>query len=121
MPWRPPVHRPRQAVLDSAAAKHAYEQRRGSASSRGYGRAWQKLRAAFLAQNPTCKLCEQAGRLTAAEVVDHIRPHKGDPELQMDWDNLQSLCTPCHARKTNRDGSIGTGFGHMKRNPGIVL
>jgi len=24
--------------------------------------------------------------------VDHIKPHKGDPTLIYDWDNLQTLC-----------------------------
>lgn len=40
--------------------------------------------------------CRSAGRLTAASVVDHIRPHRGDAELFFDPENWQSLCKPCH-------------------------
>lgn len=29
-------------------------------------------------------------------VCDHIRPHRGDPALFWDEDNLQTLCKPCH-------------------------
>ena len=34
--------------------------------------------------------------ITAATVVDHIKPHRGDIDLAYDPDNLQSLCKPCH-------------------------
>ena len=41
-------------------------------------------------------MCTAAGRVTMATVVDHIEPHKGDPELFWDEDNWQGLCKPCH-------------------------
>src|SRR5262245_52875668 len=48
-----------------------------------------------LMQHPLCKYCLQRGIVTAANVVDHVVPHKGD------WTDfitgeLQSLCEPCH-------------------------
>jgi 5-methylcytosine-specific restriction protein A len=43
-------------------------------------------------------MCEQLGRVTAATVVDHKIPHKGDPQLFWDETNWQSLCAPCHDR-----------------------
>lgn len=57
---------------------------------------WRLMRRSFLNQHPLCTLCAQMGRDTAANTVDHIKPHKGDPVLFWDWDNLQSLCAPCH-------------------------
>jgi 5-methylcytosine-specific restriction protein A len=43
-----------------------------------------------------------------ATVVDHIKPHQGDPELFWDSENLQALCAPCHSRKTaSEDGGFG--------------
>lgn len=57
---------------------------------------WQKLRARQLATFPLCWYCEQAGRVTPADTVDHYRPHKGDPVLFWDPDNLKSSCTACH-------------------------
>lgn len=57
---------------------------------------WRALRKAFLDEHPLCALCAKAGKIEAADTVDHVRPHKGDPILFWDWDNLQSLCAPCH-------------------------
>ena len=61
--------------------------------------AWQKCRKAFRAANPLCKSCEALGRVTAAEVVDHIVERR-DGGSDLDWNNLQSLCHTCHNRKT---------------------
>ena len=39
-------------------------------------------------------------------VVDHIRPHRGDPVLFWDEKNWQSLCKSCHDKKTwNEDNN----------------
>lgn len=56
---------------------------------------WQKLRRAQLQEHPLCKFCLERGPVTAATIVDHVVPHKGD------WTafctgKLQSLCRPCH-------------------------
>jgi 5-methylcytosine-specific restriction enzyme A len=46
--------------------------------------------------------------VASATVADHITPHKGDPVLFWDPDNLQSLCAACHGRKTaTEDGGFG--------------
>jgi 5-methylcytosine-specific restriction protein A len=65
---------------------------KNSASSRGYNRRWGKFRKVFLQEHPLCKFCEQEGKLTAAKVVDHIRPHRGNQSLFWDKDNMQPLC-----------------------------
>jgi 5-methylcytosine-specific restriction protein A len=39
------------------------------------------------------------GRTVAARVVDHVVPIK-DGGARLDWANLESLCVPCHNRKT---------------------
>lgn len=69
---------------------------RKTAHERGYGWQWQKIRRRWLMENPLCKFCADAGRVTAASVVDHIVPHKGDQNLFWDENNWQSLCKPCH-------------------------
>ncbi len=52
--------------------------------------------------------CERLGRITPATVVDHIKPHEGNPEMFWEEDNVQSLCKPCHDSKTAReDGRWG--------------
>ena len=63
------------------------------------GAAWRRLRAAVLANEPLCRACQAMGRTTPATDVDHINndPTDNRPEA------LQSLCKPCHSRKTQRD------------------
>lgn len=77
-----------------------YDSRRGSAAIRGYDRKWRKYRKLFLMQHALCVECERQGRLTEATIVDHIVDHNGDHTLFWDPDNHQSLCKPCHDRKT---------------------
>lgn len=73
-----------------------------SARERGYTSAWERARKTYLAAHPLCVMCEQHGRLTAARVVDHIVPHRGDKSLFWARSNWQPLCTPCHSRHKQR-------------------
>ena len=56
---------------------------------------WRRLRKFQLAQHPLCKFCLERGIVTAANVVDHVVPHKGD-WTEFVTGKLQSLCEPCH-------------------------
>lgn len=69
-----------------------------TSTQRGYGYRWQKARKTFLSrpENVLCRMCEQQGRVTAATVVDHVVPHRGDQSLFWDMHNWQALCAPCH-------------------------
>jgi 5-methylcytosine-specific restriction enzyme A len=75
-------------------------QRRGSAARRGYNTRWRAARKRFLLNYPLCAECQKTGQITAALVVDHIVPHKGDHRLFWDESGCQALCKPCHDRKT---------------------
>jgi len=45
--------------------------------------------------------CHDTGLLTPAAHTDHVVPHRGDRALFNDEaGNWQSLCAPCHSRKT---------------------
>jgi len=61
-----------------------------------YGYRWQQARAGWLRKHPLCVRCDQSGLIQAAEVVDHIIPHRNDMVLFWDRSNWQSLCGPCH-------------------------
>ena len=66
-----------------------------------YGSArWQAVRRAVLLERPFCVKCLEKGVYNLAQVVDHIKPHKGDEALFWDEKNLQPLCKVCHDIKT---------------------
>jgi 5-methylcytosine-specific restriction protein A len=69
---------------------------RDPATAKRYGAAWKKTRAAYLAANPLCVICQRNGRLTPAALVHHkIKLSDGGTN---DWTNLMSLCDACHSR-----------------------
>ena len=90
--------------------------RRASAASRGYGRAWRRVSKAYLADHPWCVECRRRGRRALATEVDHITPHKGDPGLFWDKENWQPLCHSCHSAKTAKEDG-GFGRSGMPRPP----
>ena len=77
-----------------------------SANKRGYTYRWQQASRAYLRAHPLCVECQRHGRYTAAEVVDHIVPHRGDYRLFWDQGNWQALCKRCHDEKTGREDTI---------------
>jgi 5-methylcytosine-specific restriction enzyme A len=78
-----------------------------SANDRGYTYAWQQARLRFLKQHPLCVACEERGLITAATVVDHRIPHRGDQALFWNKANWQGMCKPCHDSKTQtEDGMV---------------
>ena len=108
MPTKPniPCRHPGCAALIPAGEKYCekhkplHPEEIRSASTRGYGSAWQKARKQYLAAHPLCARCMADGRYVKATVVDHIVPHRGDKKLFWDRDNWQSLCRKCHDKKT---------------------
>ena len=82
-----------------------------SASDRGYGPAWRKARDRFLALHPLCVYCKEQGLITAATVVDHKIPHRGDQTLFWDEGNWQSLCKPHHDGTKAKEESRGVKIG----------
>lgn len=64
---------------------------------------WRKLRAVFLKQHPLCAYCLEDDKTTAATIVDHCIPHRGDADLFWDEENLQPLCQQCHSSTKQRE------------------
>jgi len=78
-------------------------------------KAWRKLRALHLVEQPLCQECKRNNVLTMADMVDHVRPiNPVDPyDLQggnyphpLGKSNLQSLCNTCHAKKMSRASKL---------------
>jgi hypothetical protein len=101
MPWKPAPARPRQRPKDT----------RQHAAARGYGWKWRNEDGTgaadhWLKQNPLCAECHWYGRVVAATMVDHKRPHRGNEEVFWDARNWQSLCRQCHSKKTIRENRV---------------
>jgi 5-methylcytosine-specific restriction protein A len=67
---------------------------------------WPALRLACKRRDGfRCVKCGAGGPLDP----DHIKPIRTHPELAFELSNLQSLCVPCHSRKT----AIEVGFAPL--------
>lgn len=66
-----------------------------------YSAHWRQLRRDFLKKFPFCFVC--GGRAT---IADHIVPHRGNPDLFYNEDNLQPMCQSCHSKKTLRENGF---------------
>ena len=76
---------------------HAKEPWAGSTRRRRLPGDWNRRRRSVLARDPVCRICQNA----LSVEVDHIIPHRGNPDLF--WDEINnwgSLCGPCHKAKT---------------------
>ena len=69
-----------------------------------YSRAWGQMRQRVIQQyGAQCMAC---GVLPSGGVtinVDHIKSRKNNPELALDFNNLQILCELCNKKKGNKD------------------
>jgi 5-methylcytosine-specific restriction protein A len=72
-----------------------------SASQRGYGVEWRRVRAMVLKEQPWCEICQRQ----LAKQVDHITPlaRGGSHERG----NLRAVCVGCHSEKTKQDAANG--------------
>jgi 5-methylcytosine-specific restriction protein A len=99
VPSRPPGLRAKPI----AKAKPSNWTRRTSRHDRGYGTAHAKMRERVLREEPLCRICDDAGLVTATTTADHIMPlSEGGTG---DRDNMQGLCGACHRAKTAREAA----------------
>jgi len=61
--------------------------------------AWAKMRVRQLSKEPLCARCKSTGKITAANTVDHVFPHRRNADT-FKVNLFQSLCTACHTLKT---------------------
>lgn len=76
--------------------KSSADKQRPTASARGYGTKWGRERAEYLLDHPWCTRCLTRGIRTAATVINHKIPHKGEPRLFWNRRNWEAVCPPCH-------------------------
>jgi 5-methylcytosine-specific restriction enzyme A len=106
MPSRIPYYRP--AGVPSAAALYQTQGDRRDANRFYSSTVWRRLRASFLAANPLCEDCGAKGLIEPAVHVHHVKERRDHPELELDWDNLQGLCLPCHNAKRKPSPANGS-------------
>ena len=96
MPDKPKQFRP-PGMKSKKAARAVYGKKRKSARKRGYTASWDAAAKAHRAGEPLCQYCLKLdGRVTAAALVDHLYPHKGN--MRLFWDRIFwiSSCRNCH-------------------------
>ena len=85
----------REQTREDARMYHRPDIQRLYTSSR-----WQAIRRMQLSREPWCAECLTKGVYTQATDVDHVQPHRGNRAAFYQGE-LQSLCHPCHSRKTS--------------------
>lgn len=88
----------RCALHTVAVARAIDQRRRKERGPRKYDtRAWRDgVRPQQLRLEPFCRMCRSGGLFVEATEVDHIDGDNTNDARH----NLQSLCKPCHSRKT---------------------
>jgi 5-methylcytosine-specific restriction enzyme A len=86
-----------QIIVKGRCARHkTKDDRRAMPAGRGYGARWRRARRDYLLRHPFRAHCRSEDCTTAASVVDHVEPYRGDMVKFWDVTNWQSLCAPCH-------------------------
>lgn len=72
-------------------------------------KAWQRTRAAYRkSKRNLCEICLAKGLITPAEIVHHkieLTPENiTNPDITLNWNNLQCVCRECHANIHDRSG-----------------
>lgn len=89
-----------QAIYDqeTAGKQSRYNRERGSAAKQGYDSDWIAVRNIYIRRHPLCEDCMLKGKITAAEMVHHVRSVKDYPGARLDMQNLRALCNVCHEK-----------------------
>jgi 5-methylcytosine-specific restriction protein A len=78
--------------------RRRFDELRGSAANRGYGRRHERLRKLVLARDPICMIHRPMICLMISTVADHRIPKSRGGTDAME--NMQGACEPCHDWKT---------------------
>lgn len=97
MPRIPSTHKPSRPSTPSTS-RHTQTR-----TQRGYDNTWLRLSRMCLAEEPLCRYCAEEGRVSVATVSDHIIPIQVRPDLRLERENVQSLCTACHSGRKQRE------------------
>jgi len=73
-------------------------------------KAWRQCRDAyFISQHGLCERCGVAGKIVHHK--DYLSPENiNDPEVSLNWDNLELLCQDCHNHEHHEVPATGDGL-----------
>lgn len=74
---------------------------------------WKRVR--FLVKKRDGWRCVACGASGVRLEVDHKKPIREAPELAYEMGNLQTLCVPCHSRKTRLETGMTTPVPPSRR------
>jgi len=69
---------------------------------------WKLLRKKKIELNPVCELHLAYNEVIPAQVIDHAIPRRFERNLELEIENLQSLCYQCHGTKTAQESNLQT-------------
>lgn len=95
MPSMPPTHRP-AGNLSRREANKVSDVRRGSARDRGYTSRWDAASRGHRHHHPLCTYCALVDEVKAADLTDHLYPHRGDQDVFWNRAYWVSSCNDCH-------------------------
>lgn len=109
----PPSHR--------ARGQGAYERERKGARARLYDGRWERCAKAHLAAHPLCVYCALDHRVSAAVLVDHLYPHRGDIAVFWRREWWMSACRECHSGMKQRVERLGSAaLAALARRLGVA-
>ncbi len=78
---------------------------------------WKTIRRAVIeTYGRKCMKCGSTPKNPKMTHVDHIKPRKTNPELALDFNNLQVLCCRCNKAKGNKNQIDYRKMAHPWRN-----
>ena len=83
-------------------------------------KAWQRCRESYMKKaGGLCERCLKKGLYTPAEIVHHkvwLNPDNiRDPNVTMNFDNLEALCRPCHEEEHAEANTEAKHRTHRRR------
>ena len=89
------------------------------------GKAWRKCRAGYIKSvGGLCERCLKEGKVKEGYIVHHKKYLTertiGDPNVSLNWDNLEYLCFDCH-QKEHFERSSDIEFGLKFNSSGDLV
>lgn len=102
---------------ENMSKKHTGKTKEQASNWKGGSLKWRKQQA-LIRDNYSCQICG----LREPEImqIDHIKPKCVFPELELEMNNLMTLCPNCHAKKTIREKKVRYSRSFFDNTNGFI-